>query len=137
MKFPRLMVTILLGCTVFFSSLICFCSKDNPPTTPGDQPATLIETSSLRTFSDSLATAFKSGNVDQILLKINDEYKAVYAQDLVEAGAKLQILGDALQTRKLIFSGPLYAEYELSIDGRTYTIAYANSGNGVWRLVRF
>jgi hypothetical protein len=84
-----------------------------------------------------LATAFKSGNADQIQQKINDEYKAVYAQDLADAGAKLQILGDAMQTRKLIFSGPLYAEYELSIDGRTYTIAYANSGDGVWRLVRF
>ena len=131
MKFPRLIVIVLFWISVFTSSLICFCSKDNPPTTP------IVETSSLRTFSDSLATAFKSGNADQILQKINDEYKAVYAQDLADAGAKLQILGDALQSRKLVFSGPLYAEYELSIDGRTYTIAYANSGDGVWRLVRF
>lgn len=137
MKFPRLIFIIIFWIPVFFSGLLCFCSKDTPPTTPVDQPVTLVESSSLRTFSDSLATAFKSGNGDQVLQKINDEYRAVYAQDLADAGAKLQILGDALQSRRLIFSSPLYAEYQLSIDGRTYTIAYANSGDGVWRLMRF
>ncbi|MCB9250269.1 MAG: hypothetical protein H6613_17815 [Ignavibacteriales bacterium] len=49
----------------------------------------------------------------------------------------LAAYGEALENRKLIFANDLYAEYEITLNQTTYTIAYGNGGDGKWQLLRF
>ena len=49
----------------------------------------------------------------------------------------MRTFANALKNKKLVFANEMYAEYELTIDGNVFTIAYSNSGDGVWKLHRF
>jgi hypothetical protein len=61
----------------------------------------------------------------------------LFTEDLEQYLDKFPAFTEALKNRKIIASEELYAEYELTIDGETYTIAYGQSGDGVWKLMRF
>jgi hypothetical protein len=117
-------------------SLLSTCSKDSP-TAPGEPPVEYTETSAMKILSDSLVVAFQSGRTENILRSVGEEQKTVYAAELNGSSADLAAYGEALKSRKLLFANSLYAEYQVQISGSAYTLAYANSGDGQWRLVRF
>jgi hypothetical protein len=116
---------------------IASCSKDESPTQPiDDNPAQYSETSEMKNLSDSLISAFKSENKEKVMNCFNEEFKDTYAPILNNTTKSLTAFGTALEKRILKFANSFYAEYELTIDGITYTIAYANSGDSKWQLVR-
>lgn len=117
---------------------ISSCSKNESLTQPiEDIPAQYSETQEMKSLSDSLVAAFKAEDKNKVLNCTNDEFKEVYAPILNGTTESLSVFGTALEKRKLVFSNLLYAEYEVSINGTIYTIAYANCGDGKWQLVRF
>lgn len=113
------------------------CSNNESPTQPTDgNPAEYSETQSMKNLSDSLISAFKSENKEQVMNCFNKEFKDTYAPILNNTTRSLSAFGTALEKRKLVFANDLYAEYEITIEGITYTIAYANCGDTNWQLVR-
>jgi hypothetical protein len=134
-KFFTLFLSGFLLATVtnFFAS----CSKSESPTQPiDDNPAQYSETSEMKNLSDSLISAFKLENKEKVMNCFNEEFKDTYRLIINNTTKSLSEFGTALEKRKLTFANSLYAEYELIIDGITYTIAYANSGDSKWQLVR-
>jgi len=110
------------------------------PTDSGNNPAEnppIEETAEIKAYSDQVVNAFKSGNEQQVIALMYDEHKEAYTKDIIFTTEKMNQFASALENRKLISLNELYAEYELTIDGITFTIAYANSGDGVWKLFRF
>lgn len=114
------------------------CSENESPTQPNDHNSSeYYESQDLKNLLDSLITAFKSENKSKVLNCINEEFIETYTPILNNSTASLSAFGTALETRKLVFSNSLYAEYEISVNENTYTIAYANCGEDKWQLVRF
>lgn len=119
-------------------NLVPSCSENESPTEPQDQNTTeYYETLNMKNLSDSLILAFKTENKNKVLNCINEEFIETYTPILYNSTSSLSTFGTALEKRKLIFSNALYAEYEISVNENTYTIAYANCGDDNWQLVRF
>jgi hypothetical protein len=100
---------------------------DDPP----EEPAELVS------FSDDVIGAFESQNASQVSDMMYEEHREFFIPDLEDQHEKMKIFAEAIKERKLIGLNELYAEYEITIDGQTYTIAYGQSGDGVWKLFRF
>lgn len=115
------------------------CSKEESPTQASDQEPSeteYIENQDMKNLSDSLISAFKSEDKSKVLSCLNNEFEDIYSSVLNNTTVSLSEFGSALEERKLIFSNSLYAEYEITINENTYTIAYANCGDSNWQLVR-
>jgi len=115
-------------------SSLTHCSDENS-TSPADNFGT--ETEQVKRFNETVISAFESGDKQTVLNLMYDEYKEIYSNELNAAPEKMQTFANALKNKKLVFANEMYAEYELTIDGNVFTIAYSNSGDGVWKLHRF
>lgn len=114
------------------------CSDDKSPTEPDDQKNLQVtESAELKDFSEDVITAYKSEDKEAVIEFLNEECKEVYSDMLNSSDESLIKYGEALEKRKLIFATDFYAEYEISIDDKIYTIAYGNEGDGTWQLLRF
>ena len=121
-----------------FLNYIPSCSEKKSPVQPDDLNNTgYSESEELKTLSDSLITAYKSEDKTKVIHFLNDEIKEIYSNILNSSTESLSEFGAALEDRKLIFANDLYAEYEIMINQKTYTIAYSNGGDGNWQLLRF
>lgn len=116
------------------SSLLTHCPEQNP-SGPIDDPGE--ETEQVKQFNIDVITAFESGNKQSVIDLMYDEYKEIYSQELNATPGQMQAFANALKDRKLIYANEMYAEYEITIEGQIYTIAYSNSGEGDWKLHRF
>ncbi len=95
------------------------------------------ESKELKEFVSKAESAFNSGSKENIL-KITFENNAEILTDyLPNDPVKIKKFGEAFSNKKLIFANQNYAEYELTIEGTSYTIAMGNSGDGNWKLIRF
>lgn len=135
--FPKGFNFFLLGFLMGFLMLNLTNCPDKV-TGPNDENPTGIETPELKTFSKHAENAFLSGNRDSVFAITFDEF-ANAAKNYVPTDNPdlLKKFGQALSNKKLIFANQMYAEYEITIDGKTYTIAFGQSGDGVWKIVRF
>ena len=132
---------MLLFCYGFvIAAILIFsfsCTGDNSTTQSQDQNnSEYSETQAMRNLSDNLIAAFKSENKDEIINYLSDNVKDVYSDILNNSTQNLSDFGTALEKRKLVFASQLFAEYEITINGEIYTIAYGNGGDGVWKLLR-
>lgn len=123
---------------LFLSSLLLWntCTKKNSPTEPGDD-VTHKETPAMAAFSDSLIIAFQSGNVEDVLALTNPEYRSVCEEELEGTQTTMTAVGQALKKRKIVSASTLYAEYQITINGTTFSIACGNCGDDRWQLIRF
>lgn len=121
-----------------FLNYIPSCSEKKSPVQPDDQSNTgYSESEELKNLSDSLITAYKSEDKTKVIHFLSDDSKEIYSNILNSSNESLAEYGAALENRKLIFTNELYAEYEITINQKTYTIAYGNGGDGKWQLLRF
>jgi hypothetical protein len=97
----------------------------------------LEETAELTEFSNEVINAFANSSTDQVSDMMYEEHREFYIPDLQDNTDKMPTFAEALKERKLIGLNHLYAEYEITIDGAVYTIAYGQSGDGVWKILRF
>ena len=132
--FTRMKIAFILIAAAFI--LYLACSSKSSPTHPGDQ-ANYSETPAMKILSDSLIVALKNGNKTKILGYFNDEYKETYSAMLNQPGVNMDALGTALEKRRLVSLSPLYAEYAVTINGREFSVAYAQCGDDNWQLVEF
>ena len=83
-------------------------------------------------------TAFQSGSVTEVKKVISETASSIYGNDLESVKGKFSGFAEALKTKKLIAFSELYAEYEISENGKTYFVAFAKQNEtGEWKLVRF
>ncbi|MCX7908883.1 MAG: hypothetical protein N2560_05120 [Ignavibacteria bacterium] len=140
MKFPKLIVYTIQPFIFGFLLAFIFFNLTNCPdkvTGPGDDNSIGMETPELKSFAKRAENAFQSGSRDSVLAVTYEEFANVTKEYLPNDPDLLKKFGEALTKKKLLFANNFYAEYEIQIDGKTYTIAFAQSGDGVWKLVRF
>ena len=123
---------LVLSALVFWN----MCSDKHSPSSPSEDE-TYSETPALLAFSDSLIVAFQTGKKDSILALTSPEYRAVCDEELDGTLNTMPAVGQALVKRRLVSVSALYAEYEVTINGEKYSIAYGNCGDGHWQLMRF
>jgi hypothetical protein len=134
-RLPILPFSLIVSAAVI--AVLLYCSKKEPPTAPVENSGAKTETASMKILSDSLVVAFKSASAERVLGFVNDEFKGVYREELRGSTADMAAFGEALKGRRLVDANELYAEYQVSVGGETVTLAYANTGDGHWQLVRF
>lgn len=114
---------------------LTMCPETGPSTPDDEKPP--VETAELKAISDNAITAFESGNPQQVLDMMYDEHKEFYEDDLVTNKERMANFANALKNRKLIAAQDLMAEYQITIDGKNFTVTFSNAGDGVWKLHRF
>ena len=119
----------------FMLSLLTHCPESNPIIPVDDETA--VETPAIKQFSNDVIIAFESNDKQTVLDLMYDEYKDIYGEVLNTTPDKMQTFAKALKNRKIIYANDMYAEYEITIDGKVFTIAYSNTGEGDWKLHRF
>ncbi len=132
-KFCGLLLAFLVLSSL---ALWIMCSDKHSPNAPSDDE-TYLETPALAAFSDSLIVAFQSENKGRVLALADPEYLAVCDDELDGTRTTMTAVGEALEKRKLMFASDLYAEFEVTINGEKFSIAYGNCGDGRWQLMRF
>ena len=131
---------ILLGVLLAFSiDVLTMCKKDSgSPTEPAGNPNNVTEIQDLEDDAEKTVNAFKSGDISEINKVISDEASTIYGNDLDKVKNKFDSFSEALKNKKLIASSDFYAEYEITVNGETYIVAFAKkSENGDWKLARF
>ena len=118
----------------FMLTALTQCPQENS-VGPVDKSA--VETGEVKLFSQNVIIAFESNDKQTALDLMNDEYKDIYEEVLNTTPDKMQTFAQALKNRKIIFANEMYAEYEITVDGQVFTIAYSNTGEGDWKLHRF
>jgi hypothetical protein len=135
-KVKRQSVLLLLGCTLLALATWYTCSDKSSPTSSHDETV-YSETPAMTSLSDSLITSFKAGDKARVLALVRDEQRAVCTAELNGDQYTLEDVGQAMEKRKLVFASALYAEYEVTLNGQKYCIAYGQCGDGHWQLMRF
>lgn len=131
-KFGRLFVLGFL--LAFITANLTMCPEESA-TNPSEPPP--VETEQVKQFNTTVKTAFESGDKSAVINLMYEDYQDIYGEMLNKSTADMQAFAKALENRKLIFANELYAEYEITIDGNVYTIAYSNNGDNIWKLHRF
>ena len=131
--FRYFIIGILMGLLVHSSGS---CRKDDPA--PEDPIAEKVDVGKIDDGAKTVEAAFLNGEVLEIKKIMTDAALEFYGPDLSSVNkTNLKKLGDALKTRKIKVYTDLYAEYEYTKDGITFTIAMAKQEDGSWKLMRF
>jgi len=117
----------------------CKKSENNPVEPEPLKPP--IETDVIKDLEDDsqkAELAFKSGSTSEIEKVISETAAKIYGAELENVKPKFNTFADALENKKLIAYSELYAEYEITVEGKNYFIAFGRQNeNGDWKLVRF
>ncbi len=122
------LVSIAVAVLVF---LACGGEKSTEP--DGSQ----TEPPELKAFTSYATEVLLGGDKDSMLAITDEEYASVIHQDVPDDSVAIAKLGRAIASRKLLYATSLYAEYEVTIDGVKYTVAFAQGGDGEWKLLRY
>jgi len=131
--FKYFIIGVLFGLLIHSSGS---CRKDDPiPEGPTEEK---VDVSKIDLGVKTAETAFQSGDVLEIKKIMTDAALELYGSDLSTVSkTNLKKLGEALKTSKIKVYTDLYAEYEYTKDGITFTIAMARQEDGSWKLMRF
>ena len=108
------------------------CRKD--PITPVDT----VDVGKINDGAKLVETAFLSGDSTNIKNVLTDNARELYGADLPAINKNNLIkLGESLKTKELKVYSDMYAEYNYTKDGVTYSFAMARQQDGSWKLMRF
>lgn len=116
----------------------CKKNESNPveqyPSNPTEKEVILdLEDDAKKTES-----AFKSGSITEVKKVISESAISIYGNDLENVKPKFNSFAEALKNKKLISYSELYAEYQITIEGKSYFVSFAKqTENGDWKLIRF
>lgn len=131
----QLMLPFLSG--LLITALIHFsyqCKKDD--TTPEDQgiQADLVQMGKDAQLAED---AFLSGDLNQVQMVMTPEAFEFFNETLeLQSQARLIAFGNAFKERDLRAYSAIYAEYEFTEDGKTYTVGFAVQADKSWRITR-
>ncbi len=111
------------------------CQKDDEnPTDTGPQ-ADLEQLADDAVLAEN---AFLTGDTAQIRLVMTPEAFTFYSDALAnQTTVRFTEFANAFKERKLGQYSAIYAEYEYIDDGKTYTVAFAVTGDNSWKIIRF
>ena len=108
------------------------CRKD--PITPDDT----VDVGKISDGAKLVEAAFLSGDSTNIKNVLTDNARELYGADLPTISKDNLIkLGESLKTKELSVYSDMYAEYNYTKDGVTYTFALARQDDDSWKLMRF
>lgn len=127
--------TIVLMCTTLMCSSGGGDEADDE--TDGDDlpdiDITLIEDG-----ADAAEEAFLSGDPEEVLAVMSEQAREFYGDKMAEVSDRLVEFGEAIKTRELGDYGYMFAEYNFTVDGETYSMAFVkNEDEDAWKLARF
>lgn len=138
MKSIKYSLTGLLLAFILHNFSSCKKNESNPVEQNSTNP---LETEVIQDLEDDAKkteTAFKSGNVAEVKKVISESANSIYGTDLESAKPKFNSFAEALKNKKLISYSELYAEYQITVDGKSYFVSFAKqSDSGDWKLIRF
>jgi hypothetical protein len=106
-------------------------------TGPADPGQPQDETAELKDFNQRAESAFLTANSDSIIAWTYDNVASEISSGITSNPEKLKKFGEAFKSRKILFANEIYAEYEFDVEGEKYTVAMGNSGDGVWKFIRY
>jgi len=133
--FKTLLLPFLSG--ILITALIHFsyqCKKDD--NTPEDQgiQADLVQMGKDAQLAED---AFLSGDLNQVKLVMTPEAFEFFSETLeAQSPDKLISFGNAFTDRDLRAYSAIYAEYEFSEDGKTYTVGFSIQADKSWKITR-
>lgn len=112
------------------------CQKDNEPISE-DENLIKIDLNQVNKDAQKAEDAFLSGKTDNVKSVIHEDALKIY-KDAIESQSpeRLTAFGNAFKKRKLINHSEIYSEYEFSEGNKTFTIAFAMTGDKTWKIVR-
>ncbi len=123
-----LMITALIHL-----SYRCQKDVDNPMDTGPE-----ADLQQLATDAQLAEDAFLTGDTAQIRLVMTPDAYAFYTEALGNQNpARFTAFANAFRERKLGQYSAIYAEYEFTDDGKTYTVSFAVTGDKSWKITRF
>jgi len=133
---------LLFAGTVVVIAMVVTCTrqKDNPAIPEEEEkPIVSMDTVSLETSVDSIATLCASGNRDALKDLMTESARSLYGEALDSlSDDDLKKIAAAIDKKSATMLSPVMAEYELVIDGLTYTIAFTQGeSEGSWNIVQF
>lgn len=131
--FKYFIIGVLFGLLIHSSGS---CRKDDP--IPEGPEIEKVDVGKIDIGAKTVETAFLNGDLLEIKKTMTDAALEYYGTELSSVNkSSLKKLGEALKNRKIKVYTDLYAEYEYTKDGITFTIAMARQEDGSWKLMRF
>ena len=116
---------------------ISSCKKSDNPVSEDENNQTHVDVGAINNGASSAEQALLSGDTSQVRQVFTPESQTYYAPVLAQIPqSRLIALGNAMKNRTLKIYSELYAEYEFSDGGTTYTVALARQEDGSWKIVR-
>ncbi len=113
------------------------CKKTDNPVTEDENNPPQVDVGAINNGASSAEQALLSGDTSQVRQMLTPESQTYYAPVLAQVPtSRLIALGNAMKNRTLKIYSELYAEYEFSENGNTYTVALARQDDGSWKIVR-
>lgn len=139
-KWRQIIPCASISCLLIATFFTCMREKDNP-VGPGknDEPLSALDTLSLNRSVDTLATLCASGDRTAVLGLMTESARTLYGDVLDSlSNEELKKIAIAIDQKKAVLLSPTMAEYELVIDGFTYTISFTQGeSEGSWNIVQF
>lgn len=92
-----------------------------------------IDTGVLESDIEDIENAFREGNAEKAADFVHPESRERYKKLFTENISKLDRISKLLETRKPLYQGDEYAEYEVTDNGKTYTVIFQKV-NDKWML---
>jgi hypothetical protein len=113
------------------------CPKSDNPVSDDENNQPQVDVGAINNGASSAEQALLSGDTSQVRQIFTPESQTYYAPILAQIPqSRLTALGNAMKNRTLKIYSELYAEYEFSENGNTYTVALARQDDGSWKIVR-
>lgn len=113
------------------------CQKDDDPLS-GNEKQIKIDLNQVNKDAQKTEEAFLSGKTENVKSVFHEDALKIY-KDVIESQTpeKLTAIGNAFKNRKLKGHSDIYAEYEFTEGNKTFTVAFAMTGDKTWKIVRF
>jgi hypothetical protein len=110
-------------------------SRDYPAGT-ADDPYIAPEVDKVKLDEDlkAIETAFAEKNIERVMEWVYPEAQDQFRETFERNADRLDEIADLMSTRKPVFVTSAYAEYEVTDNGKTYSVIYQKSGDH-WKLV--
>jgi hypothetical protein len=87
--------------------------------------------------ADLIEEAFLSGDPKEVIDLMSPASVAFYSELIQGSSSEtLKAFGEAFKVRKLGLISEKYAEYQFTVDGRSYSIALSLTDEDGWRIMR-
>lgn len=113
------------------------CKKSDNPISEDQNKQPQVDVGAINSGASSAEQALLSGDTSHVRQILTPESQTIYAPVLAQVPqSRLIALGNAMKSRTLKIYSEVYAEYEFSENGTTYTVALGRQEDGSWKVVR-